>query len=288
MFRRSCPCRYLPIYRMGRPPARSLLVRDRAAPRSGTGSHQRDGNNSPVQGKEYTRDNVGTKLIVSKLTSEGERSLANVYKPGLVQVRPRYTQSDVSAHIPENVLWFQNGSTTTPTLANLQGIAAQFDPLWGAVFAAYGPSVNKYTGSVVTDWSSNTGLAYNSVGVFTPVAGGQAAGCQSSQVAILVSYQIGVRYKGGHPRTYLPYVSEGVTQGSSGDQVTSTCQTAIVNAYNAMISGMKGSATLSGQTMVIYRHRTNAALAQTYPFATFSVNAQTATQRRRVRRVAHH
>lgn len=214
--------------------------------------------------------------------------MANVYKPGLLQIRPRYTQSDISGHIPENILWFLSGSTTTPTLANLQGVAANFDPLWGAVFAAYGPSTNHYTGSVTTDWSSNTGLQYNSVGVFGGTAGGQAAGVQSGQVAILISYQIGVRYKGGHPRTYLPYVSEGVTLGSSGDQVSTTTQTAIVNAYNAMINGMRGGATLNGQTMVIYRHRTNPALAQTYPFATFTVQSQTATQRRRIRRVAHH
>lgn len=214
--------------------------------------------------------------------------MANVYKPGLVQIRPRYTQSDVTGHIPENVLWFQSGTTTTPTVGNLQSMVNLFDAQWGNVWAAYAPSVNHYTGSIATDWSSNAGLQYSSVGVLTPIAGGQAAGCQSAQVCILISYQIGVRYKGGHPRTYLPYVSEGVTQGSSGDQVTTTCQTAIVTALNGVINTMKGSGILGGQTMVIYRHRTNATLAQTYPFATFTVQSQTATQRRRLRHVAHH
>jgi hypothetical protein len=214
--------------------------------------------------------------------------VANVYKPGLIQIRPRYSVSDVSAHIPENVLWFTAGSQTTPTIANLQAICNAFDPLWGAVWSVQGSSNNHYTGSVATDWSSNTGLQYNSVGVFTPVAGANGAACQSAQVAILISYQIGVRYKGGHPRTYLPYVATASTTGSSGDEVTGPTQTGIVTAMNAMISGMKGIATLNGLTQVIYKHRTTPATATTYQFATFTVNNQTATQRRRLRHVAHH
>jgi hypothetical protein len=214
--------------------------------------------------------------------------MANVYKPGLIQVRPRYSVSDVSAHIPENVLWFQAGSVTTPSVANLQSIANTFDPLWGAVWSVQASSQNHYTGSVVTDWSSNTGLQYNSVGVFTPTIGADGSACQSAQVAILISYQIGVRYKGGHPRTYLPYVATAATQGSSGDEIAPAVITALQTNMNAMISGMKGTTTLNGLTQVIYRHRSSPTLAQAYQFATFTINPQTATQRRRVRRTAHH
>lgn len=213
---------------------------------------------------------------------------ANVYKPGLVQVRPIYTASDVSGHTPQNILWFQSATATTPTIANLQSMANTFDPLWGNVFVAYAAQNNSYRGSIVTDWSSNAGLQYSSVGVYAGKPGTLSTTAQSAQVAILISYQIGVRYKGGHPRTYLPCVSVSATQGSSGDEVTTSVQTNLVTAMNAMISGMKGNATLGGQTQMIYRHRNNAALATLYQFATFSVSAQTATQRRRVRRVAHH
>ena len=212
----------------------------------------------------------------------------NVYRPGLVHCRPRYSIFDVSAHTPENVLWFQSGSTTTPTLANLQGMANAFDPLRGAVFAAYASPQNSYTGSVFTDWSSNTGLAYNSVGVYAGHAGSQGTTTQSAQVAILVSYQIGVRYKGGHPRTYLPYVSGVAATGTSGDEIPTAIQNNVLTNLNAMIAGMKNTGILGGQTQVIYRHRNNATLAQTYQFATLTVNSQTATQRRRVRRVPHH
>lgn len=214
--------------------------------------------------------------------------MANVYKPGLVQIRPRYSASDLSGHTPENILWFQSGTTTTPTLANLQSMTTIFDPAWANLWGSCGASNNSYLGSIATDWSSNTGLQYSSVGVFTPTPGTHGSTTQSSQVCILISYQIGVRYKGGHPRTYIPYISTTATAGSSGDEVVSTVITSMVNYMNAMIANMKGNATLGGQTQVIYRHRTNPSLATTYQFATFTVQGQTATQRRRVRRVAHH
>lgn len=214
--------------------------------------------------------------------------MANVYKPGLLQVRPHYTQNDVTGHVPQNVLWFQSAQTTTPTIANLQQIAVAFDPGWAGIFGQYGAQNNYYTGSTITDWSSNAGLQYTSVGTFTQAPGGKGVSPHSGQVALLVSYQIAVRYKGGHPRTYLPYVGIAATQGVSNDEVIASVQTGVVTAMNAMISSMKGNSTLGGQTMVIYRHRQSPALATTYPFSTFTVGSQTATQRRRIRRVPHH
>lgn len=211
-----------------------------------------------------------------------------MYKTSLLQIRPRYTPNDVTGHVPENILWFLSAQSSTPGLPQLQAINATFDPLWAAIYKAYASANNFYTGSVVTDWSSNTGLQYSSVGVFTPVAGTVGGTSHSGQVALLISFQIGVRYKGGHPRCYLPQPSVGATQGVSNDEVTTAVQTNVLTAYNAMIGGMKNNATLGGQTQVIYRHRTDPVNAATFQFASLTVQNQTATQRRRVRRVPHH
>lgn len=210
------------------------------------------------------------------------------YKPGLLQVRPHYNVSDVSGHTPQNVLWFVSANVSTPALGNLNTICNFVDQYWTAVCCPVMASANHYTGSIVTDFSSNTGLAYSSVGNITPIAGSLTGGSQSAQVCMLISYQIGVRWKGGHPRTYLPYIAESVTQGISGDEVVPTFITQMNTAMNTFISQMKATGVLGGQTLSIYRHKQNPALAQTYPVVTFSVSTQTATQRRRVRRVPHH
>jgi len=210
--------------------------------------------------------------------------MPNVYKPGLLQIRPQYTTDPDSGDTPENVLWFQSATTTTPTLANLTAIQTQFDTLWSECWKGIGTSSADYTGSIVTDWSSASGLQVSSVGSFTPVPGTEGTAAPP-QVAILISYQIQLRWRGGHFRTYLPWVGMSSLTGTYNDKMDPTVQAALVASVQSMITDMKTTGVLGGQTLVMYKDKTNPATAQTYDVATFTVSNLVATQRRRVRHV---
>lgn len=211
--------------------------------------------------------------------------MPNVYQPGLLQIRPQYQFDPDAANTPENVLWFQSAQTTTPTLAQMQTIQHIFDTNWGAVWAPYGVSTHSYQGSVITDWSSNVGLSFSTVGSFTPVTGTAGGVAAAPQVAALISYHIAKRYKGGHPRTYLPLISQGVIGGTANDTIVSSVTQGAVTNINTLIGAMKSSNTLGGQTMVVYLGKTNPAKAQVWQFSTFTAQSLIATQRRRVRHV---
>lgn len=211
--------------------------------------------------------------------------MPNVYQPGLIQLRPQYTTEVDSGDTPENVLWFQSATHTTPTIAQLTTIAATFDTDWSRLFTHYAGTQAHYLGCIVTDWSSSTGLQWSSVGIFTPEPGDQN-NVSPPQVAVLVSYQVQLRWRGGHFRTYLPYVGTAVLTGSLNDQISTTCQTNCQTDINTMITDMKASGVLGGQTMVMYKDKTKPTTAALYQISTFTVNLVLATQRRRIRKVS--
>jgi hypothetical protein len=208
----------------------------------------------------------------------------NVYKPGLLQIRPQYTPDPDSGDTPENVTWWLSATTTTPSLGDLTAIAGVFDTHWGAIFAAYGAAAQNYTGSKVTDWSSATGLEQSTVGVFTPVAGTGGTGAPP-QVAILQSFQINLRWRGGHFRTYYPYVGAANLGGFGNDTVAGGTVTAMETAYTNLVVAMAASGTLGGQVPRAYKDKNNATTATLYPIVSQLINPKVATQRRRVRHV---
>lgn len=210
--------------------------------------------------------------------------MPNIYQPGLLQVRPQYTYEADAANTPENVLWFESATHSTPSQANLVSIAGTFDTNWSGVFLQYAGEGAYYTGSIITDWSSDTGIQWTTVGTFEPEDGTQGA-LVPPQVAALVSYQVPLRWRGGHFRTYLPYVGSSVVDGSLKDQLSPTCQTNLADNINDVITNMKDTGILGGQTFVCYKDKTNAEKAATYQISSFTVNPQLATQRRRIRKV---
>jgi hypothetical protein len=213
---------------------------------------------------------------------------ATIYLPGLLQIKPQYDYDADTGHAPENVLWYLSATHTTPSLANLQAIQNIFDPKWGAVWDPLGVSTHHYNGSIITDYSSNTGLSWNSVGTFTPHAGTAGGSPGPPQLAALISLHVPVRYRGGHPRIYIPQISMGVVSGTANDTILSSVTAAVATAYNTLLTSMTGSGVLGGQTSVAYLHRTDSTLANPQPYPSFTVQGLVATQRRRVRKVAHH
>lgn len=211
--------------------------------------------------------------------------MANVYKTSLLQIRPQWTPNAIDGHIPECVLWYVSGSADIPDATQLTEICTIFDDNFSDVWSVAGPTTMDYTGSVVTDWSSDAGLSYDSVGVLTEIDGTLGGGPLPANVAILISWNILVRYKGGHPRTYLPYPAVDALDGGQNDTITAGVQGDINEAIVSLNSAMIGSGVLGGQTQNIYRFRNDAEKAELYEITSFDVQRELASQRRRLRRV---
>lgn len=208
------------------------------------------------------------------------------YVAKLMQIRPQYSQDPDADNTPENVLWMQSGSTGTPTLGDLTTIQGIFDEYWPLLWKPQAGADSSYMGSVITDWSSDTGISRSTVGTLSPVAGTGSATSTAPQVAILISYSIPIRYRGGHPRTYLPHVASGKITGTYKDSIASGDVTNINAAYNALFAALNDSDVLGGQSMVIFRGKTTPASPTVYIVNTYTAQLLLATQRRRIRHVS--
>lgn len=208
------------------------------------------------------------------------------YVARLIQIRPQYSMDPDADNTPENVLWMQSGSSGTPTSGDLATIQSIFDDGWSALWKAQAGADSSYLGSVITDWSSDTGISLSSVGTFGPVAGTGGATSTAPQVAILISYAIPIRYRGGHPRTYLPHLASGKITGTYKDSIASGDVTNINTAYNALFTALNGSGILGGQSMAVFRGKTTPATPSVYIVGVFTAQTLLATQRRRIRHVS--
>lgn len=212
-------------------------------------------------------------------------AMPNVYKPGLVQIRPQYSiGGDDQA---ENVTWWDGGFTSPLSLTQLTNIIAAFDTAWAAMWKVNAFDSSHYLGSIITDWSTNAGLQESSVGTLTPVAGTGGTSPAGAQVCILISKSDGTRYKGGHSRIYLPGVAAPILPDPS--HISSGTQGTLVTNYLAVDTAMNGLSSGNGGPFLdsIYRFRNDTVKAQVKTTASFKVNLELATQRRRLRKAAH-
>lgn len=210
-----------------------------------------------------------------------------ILQPRLLLVKPQYDVDPDTGDVFENVLWFQSATAGTPTVANLATMASHFDTQWGSIFSYGGATGKHYNGSIWTDYQSTTGLSYTSVGTFTPAVG-TSGSPMPPNTAILISMSNGERFRGGHFRTYLPWLGTSAISTTDPSNTTSGIQSAITTAFANLNGVTTGSGVLGGQSQVLYRHRHDAALAQLYPIVSFQVRLRFATQRRRLRKAPHH
>jgi len=212
--------------------------------------------------------------------------MPNVYKPGLVQVRVKYdTEYDLDS--PENVLWVLSSTGQTPISAGGIGdIQSAFDNYWAPMWASLGWSEASYIGSIVTDWTSATGEEQSSVGVMTPLNGSAGSAGMAAQAAALISYTQSIRYKGGHPRSYLPHLAQAIISGDAVIQ-NSYLETA-ETAFSSFLTQLGSIESAHGgpYNLVSYRFRDDSVNAHTQAITGFIFQPILATQRRRLRKVS--
>lgn len=218
--------------------------------------------------------------------------MPNVYQPGLIQLRPQYTTGAADElDTPENVLWYTGGNLSAFPLTSIQlaVIGNAFDVAWGNLWKPMGSATYAYTGSVITDWSISTGQEETSVGTFAPVAG-TTSGALPSNVSVLTSHAANgmPKYRGGHPRTYLPFMGDGhmVDAFKWDPSEIATVHARWVDLDTAMASVGSGNGGPYNQS--VYRFRNDIAKAHIYPVTGHLVQTRPATQRRRLRKAPHH
>ena len=183
-------------------------------------------------------------------------------------------------------------SGTTPTVAILDTLAGDLEAIWAAHMIAHFNAPVVLTKVTLTDLTSSSGAQGNWSGTEAGTRGGSTT---PANAAVLINYPSSFRYRGGHPRTYLP-------PGDAADLVdtshwTTAYQAGVVASWTDLTAGYYGTSsggtTLGGQCAVSYVYTpvggspgTRRTTPVVMPIAqnTFNVIQQVASQRRRIGR----
>ena len=197
--------------------------------------------------------------------------------------------------IADNVCHFTYGGSA-PSSSTCVAIGTSFWSGWVTNLTPYQPAQTSITKVTVTDLSTDTGGEgmYDNAG--TPVGGSSAHGMLPLHTCFLVSESIEQRYRGGHPRMYLPI---GTTDDLNDDgDWKSASITLFVTAWETLVGSVIadnpfGSTNIGQQCAVsyvskmvnpIYPYRRTTPLVYDIPLDGYSGDAKLATQRRRVRK----
>lgn len=118
------------------------------------------------------------------------------------------------------------------TQAIINDVANAVEAAYGATFITHMPAMAHVHEVVATDLHDTSGLA----GVQPSTRVGAAGGLPSSvNIGPLINWRIALRYRGGHPRTYLPGIAEvsvdenGNVDGTVADAFTADANNFITN-----------------------------------------------------------
>lgn len=209
---------------------------------------------------------------VLKVFLEGNTDTTDVYKWG-------------------NVLHFEY-SGSAPSNTTCATIAANVATAWGANVASLAPSPTSLTKVAVTDLTATTAGEGSWLGTHSGTRGDDSI---PANAAVLISYPSALRYKGGHPRTYLYILGNsdltGAGQWTPLAEVNTHWQ-----AFLTAVLGAGGSGTVISQfCSVRYRGKflpnggpphfyLTTPLVNVIPIATATAQAEIASQKGRVGR----
>lgn len=130
---------------------------------------------------------------------------------------------------------------TAPTVAQLDTLSSGVVNAWGTNF---GPMVNtgvSLTGAIATDLTN----ALASQGAASASTAGSRAGTALSNAqAAVLTWKINMRYRGGHPRTYLPAtVSSDIVGGRLFTDTYVTALTSAAGTFRTALNALTSGAT---------------------------------------------
>jgi hypothetical protein len=200
--------------------------------------------------------------------------------PGVIKVEWLWSQDGIPA---ANVLHV-GYSGGPPVSGDLNTLAtALVAGWWTGPTAELWSSETTFMGMRLTDLSSDTG-AVGEEPVEDP--GTNTEGVMPAQACTLINFQIVRRYRGGHPRMYLPAPAFGFQDGPAA--WLSTYLTAVTTAFGGYVAATgvatAGDTDLTGPVNVSYVSGGDVRVDPVVDSITgFSVNGVVATQRRRIR-----
>jgi hypothetical protein len=208
-----------------------------------------------------------------------------VYYPTLISIVPYYNIQGL--HPAVNVLHWE-GSVTGYTVGELVAAQAAFNGAWSAAWKVCAPVGDQYLGCIVTDVGSNTGLQVNNSG-FTPVNATGSGSPMPDNSAYLLSLKGSLHYKGGHGRVYIPGVQSTFVD-STGNNVGVSQIPQILTIWTNTVTAMAGVSTINGgpYNPVIWHKKLKSAPNTIDLVVSAVAQSRLATQRRRLRKVAHH
>lgn len=170
----------------------------------------------------------------------------------------------------------------TPSVADVTAYANAFRSNWNTQFAPMVGNAVVYTGFEVADLGSLTGAVFTNT---NQVTGTRAVTTYAPiSACCVISWKIGLRFRGGHCRTYLPLSSAadytaGVTINGAFVSSLTTAANSFLTSMNAVTSG-----TLSfALAMVSYWHaNTLRPTGVPYLITAANVHGRIDTQRRRL------
>jgi len=168
--------------------------------------------------------------------------------PNVVKVVISYTYGDKAA---ENVLHFQYAGGGAASESFLTAIVNGANTVLSTLAPIWGPDVTWDQVSAL-DLSSDTGL----MAVFENATVGTRAGTTlPANAAVLASYTVARRYRGGHARTYLPWLTAADLE--TPQTWASTIPGEVGLAWSAVLNAIKAAAvdgfTIVNQVQIGYR-----------------------------------
>lgn len=182
---------------------------------------------------------------------------------------------------PWNNIFYLQYPANPPTIGDLQSIATQVANAWNANIAPIINTSNALNRVECIDIATNTGA--DGAAVVTHV-GTRSGALIPVQVACVFSFHVNVRYRGGHPRMYVP---AGVAADVSAGRLWSgAAQTAFATAASGFVTAIN-AIQLGGSTffMIMVSYHTAHALRPVparFPIVGTAVDDRIDTQRRRL------
>lgn len=135
--------------------------------------------------------------------------------------------------------------------------------------------------------AANDGTEDVSVETINTPGGVTDANALSPQVAAVVSWLILARYRGGHPRLYLPGIPTNAVDAGGGRLWSNTFITALDDGATAWLADinatpLEGGAFVSIGTIAYFRHNAPLVPPVFYPYQVPNVHPRLCTQRRRL------
>lgn len=150
-----------------------------------------------------------------------------------------------------NVLHFQY-SGTAPSDSNCALIANNIANNWNANVASLCPSPTTLQVVTVTDLTSTTSGEGEELVLFPGTRGDDSI---PANAAVLISYPSVLRYKGGHPRSYIYCLGNADLNGATNWSSPATQETQLKwrNFLNACLTAGVGGTTLTNFVTIRYR-----------------------------------